>query len=69
MHGYGSYVDKFAYVSKYFVENGYEVVGFDFKGFGYSEGTRGLIDNTEEFLKDALNFYEKIKLFNKNEYP
>ena len=36
MHGYGSYINKFAYIAKVFAEHGYDVVGFDFKGFGYS---------------------------------
>jgi alpha-beta hydrolase superfamily lysophospholipase len=37
-HGYGSYVGKFAYVAKYFVEAGYDVIGYDYLGFGLSEG-------------------------------
>lgn len=37
-HGYGSYVGKFAYIAKHFVEKGYDVIGMDYKGFGYSEG-------------------------------
>jgi acylglycerol lipase len=61
MHGYGSYIDKFAYVSKIFAENGHEVVGFDFKGFGHSEGTRGLIDDTEVFLHEAIEFFKKVR--------
>jgi|LauGreDrversion4_2_1035121.scaffolds.fasta_scaffold137585_2 alpha-beta hydrolase superfamily lysophospholipase len=42
-HGYGSYVDKFAYIAKIFVENGFDVIGMDYKGFGHSEGIRGFI--------------------------
>lgn len=48
-HGYGSYVDKFAYVAKLFTEKGIDVIGMDYKGFGHSEGTRGLIEDRHQF--------------------
>jgi acylglycerol lipase len=61
LHGYGSYVDKFGYVAMDFANSGYDVIGFDFRGFGHSEGPRGLIENTDNFIKDAIKFVEKAK--------
>lgn len=29
---------------------GYEVVGYDYKGFGRSDGKKGLIDSPEQFI-------------------
>ena len=52
-----------AYIAKIFSENGYEMVGYDYKGFGYSEGERGLIDNTANFINDGLVFIDKVKEF------
>ena len=68
-HGYGSYVGKFAYVGKLFVDQGYDFIGMDFKGFGYSEGTRGLIESREDFYQEGYEFYVKSKQFYKEQFP
>ena len=52
-HGYGSYVGKFAYIAKLYVEAGFDVIGMDFKGFGYSEGVRGFIGDREQFYDEG----------------
>jgi pimeloyl-ACP methyl ester carboxylesterase len=44
IHGYGEYVKRYAYFGKVFAENGYDFVGIDQRGFGYSEGERGMIE-------------------------
>lgn len=63
-HGYGSYVGKFAYIGEKIAEQGFDFVGFDYRGFGKSEGVRGLI-STDIFIKDAVSFVEKVKEFYK----
>jgi len=45
------------------------VVGYDYKGFGESEGERGVIDSFEQATNDGLNFIEKVKEFLKVTYP
>ena len=60
---------KFAYIAKRYSDAGYEVFGYNYKGFGHSEGTRGLIDSSDSFLQDGYNFVLKVKEFLKSEYP
>lgn len=42
-HGFGSYVGKYAFLAKLYIDSGYEVCGLDCMGFGRSEGIRGFI--------------------------
>jgi alpha-beta hydrolase superfamily lysophospholipase len=37
------------------------VIGFDYKGFGLSEGTRGLIDSYDSTVTDGVSFIKKSK--------
>lgn len=53
-HGYGSYVGKFAYYAKLYHDQGYEVIGMDYKGFGHSEGVRGRIESRADFYEDGF---------------
>jgi alpha-beta hydrolase superfamily lysophospholipase len=53
-HGYGSYVGKFAYYAKLYHDQGYDVVGMDYKGFGHSEGVRGRIESRADFYEDGF---------------
>lgn len=41
----------------------------DMKGFGYSEGTRGLIESREDFYQEGYEFYVKAKQYYKELYP
>lgn len=68
-HGYGSYVDKFAYIAKPFVEQGYDVIGMDYKGFGHSEGIRGLIADRHQFYDDGYQFIKKARAFYGSLFP
>ena len=68
-HGYGSYVDKFAFVAKLFVEQGYDVIGMDFKGFGHSAGLRGFINDRNEFYDNGFQFVKKARKFYQDLYP
>lgn len=68
-HGYGSYVGKFAYIAKQFAEHGYDVVGYDYPGFGLSEGPRGEIHNSEYFIQDGIEFITKLRTEYQTIYP
>lgn len=52
MHGYGDYVGRYAYFARYFSEAGYDFLGIDQRGFGLSEGRRGIIENEEVMIGD-----------------
>ena len=39
---------------------GYDVVGMDHRGFGLSEGRRGIVEGKDILTKDALTFAEKV---------
>ena len=58
-HAYGSYMSKYAPVVAHFTEQGYEVVGFDMRGFGESEGERSLIADRRDWIDDAQHFLSK----------
>ena len=60
-HGYGSYVGKFAYLARLFVAQGYDVIGMDMRGFGYSEGTRGIIEDREDFYQEGYTFLQAAR--------
>ena len=67
-HGYGSYVGKFAYYAKLYRDQGYEVIGMDYKGFGHSEGVRGRIESREDFYEDGFQFIQKVRKFYKDTF-
>jgi alpha-beta hydrolase superfamily lysophospholipase len=60
-HGYGSWTGKYGYYGKYFADQGYDFVGFDFRGFGNTKGQRGHIDSWEQHLKDCWNYYDTVR--------
>ena len=43
IHGFNDYAGRYAYLAKTLTQHGYDVVAMDQRGFGYSEGARGLI--------------------------
>lgn len=61
MHGYGDYTARYAYFAKYFSNAGYDFVGLDQRGFGYSEGRRGIIESEDYFIEDQLKHIELIE--------
>jgi len=54
-------VQRYSLIARMFVMNGYDVVGFDYKGFGRSEGQRGYIGDNEKFYEDGLNFLDQVR--------
>lgn len=60
IHGYGDYCQRYAFFAKYFAEAGYDFVGMDQKGFGYSGGKRALIDSAESMTEEHLRYFDLI---------
>ena len=60
IHGFGDYTGRFAYYAKPFAENGYDFVGMDMRGFGRSEGRRGIVESKEIIMDDFLTYTERM---------
>lgn len=68
IHGYGSWSEACIATYKYFAEAGFEVFAADMRGFGQSEGERGIIERTEDVYNDIwLLIFEVIKKFQINQ--
>ena len=60
-HGYGSWTGKYGYYAKYFADQGYDVVGFDFRGFGRTKGQSGHLSSWEQHIKDCWTYYDIVR--------
>ena len=60
MHGYGDYVQRYGYFARVLAEAGFDVVGIDQKGFGYSEGLRGFIQSADSVVDDLAQHVNLI---------
>lgn len=61
MHGMTSHTNEGSYVALRLAKAGFEVVGFDQRGFGKSEGTRGFMQNFDILLKDTEYFVKIVR--------
>lgn len=64
-HGLGSHLNNGAHVAQAASQVGVGVVGFDFRGFGKSEGIRGYIESEESHFGDCIKFIDIVE----KEYP
>ncbi|KAL4487383.1 hypothetical protein ABPG73_005893 [Tetrahymena malaccensis] len=69
-HGLNSHVGRSAHIAQALSQSGIESVGFDYRGFGKSEGARGvnsshtiLMEDVEKFLKHVEEVYKGEKIF------
>ena len=67
-HGFNDRSSRRAYLSKYFADNGYQVVAFDHHGHGNSGGlighihsARRLVDEAELFIDAVIEYFKKEK--------
>lgn len=59
-HGLHAYCNNYALMAKYFADIGCEVVAFDWRGHGKSEGSKGLLSTFDSLLDDCLKFYREM---------
>jgi len=52
VHGLGEHIERYAQVAADLNRAGWEVMGYDHRGHGRSEGPRGAITTTDDFLLD-----------------
>ena len=59
-HGLNSYIGHGAHLAHYFSKHGITTVGFDYRGFGRSEGREGYVDNLGTHLEDCKKFVQLV---------
>eukprot|EP01130_Rhizamoeba_saxonica_P006565 TRINITY_DN2615_c0_g1_i3.p1 TRINITY_DN2615_c0_g1~~TRINITY_DN2615_c0_g1_i3.p1 ORF type:complete len:297 (-),score=43.19 TRINITY_DN2615_c0_g1_i3:58-948(-) len=61
-HGYGEHIDRIGYdkFANMLVDRGYVVFGCDHQGHGRSSGTRGYVQNYDDFLLDFRDFTNHV---------
>ncbi|KAL4512023.1 hypothetical protein ABPG72_005025 [Tetrahymena utriculariae] len=68
-HGYNSHIGQSAHIAEYFSQHGIEVVGYDYRGFGKSEGLRGYVPPLDSHMKDAIQYFQIVSYQNQGKYP
>ncbi len=61
VHGLADHSGRFGNLVNYFVQRGYAVFGFDFRGHGKSPGKKGYIEKFPIFVEDLKCFVDFIK--------
>lgn len=62
-------MDRDGHTAKVYADNGYDVVAMDYKGYGRSEGRKGLIRSKDELYEDCFQFVRKARQFYKEMFP
>jgi acylglycerol lipase len=60
-HGLNSHMNRFGHVAHYLASRNITTVGYDYRGFGKSEGDRGYIENLQTHLSDCEKFIDLVK--------
>lgn len=67
IHGYGSYANQNGMLAKCLAEHNYEVFALDQRGFGFSEGKRAIVEDSDDVYNDQwLLIFEAIKQYKIN---
>lgn len=61
VHGIGEHTGRYSHVGKAFSDAGYVLFGFDLRGHGKSEGTRGHIPSAESVIRDIGLLLEQAR--------
>ena len=65
IHGHGEHIERYMHVAHALNEAGYSFIGFDHRGHGQSEGTRGHTPSYEALLDDIDTFLVEVE----EDYP
>lgn len=65
-HGLCGNMKTSAYLARKLAEDGYVVVGYDYRGHGKSEGRRVFFSSSEQIIEDSLSFVNLMTKFYPN---
>lgn len=60
-HGLTSHMNRGAHLAKYLATKNIITVGYDFRGYGKSEGLKGYIENFDYLVSDSEKFMKVTK--------
>ena len=67
--GHNSSASKQGNIAKALADRGFDYIGMDYKGYGKSEGTKGLISSLDELYDDCYQFFLLAKEYYKVKHP
>ncbi len=67
MHGLGEHSGRYERLASNLCDWGWSVVGFDMRGNGLSEGTRGVLAQSDDLLYDLASVLDTIQLISSNQ--
>lgn len=62
VHGVGEHIGRYKHVFDWFSARGYSCFGFDLRGFGRSEGTKGHVTDFSSYVADLADFVSQVVL-------
>ena len=65
VHGFAEHSGRYGHVFDWLGRRGFNVLGFDLRGHGYSKGRRGHIDSFEQYVNDV----DAAVLFARRKFP
>ncbi|HEY0880786.1 MAG TPA: alpha/beta hydrolase [Archangium sp.] len=60
VHGYGDHCGRYRRPIEHFVEQGYGVLSFDYRGHGKADGARGDVGQWTDYLEDMRVFWARL---------
>ena len=61
IHGHGEHSGRYSHVARHLVEHGFAVRTYDQRGFGRSEGRRGLVESFGQLVDDLALFVQHVR--------
>lgn len=69
IHGLGEHTGRYAHIAEALTKVGYNLIGFDLRGHGLSEGKRGHTPDYDYIMDDVELFLEKSNEFFGGDHP
>jgi len=62
VHGLGEHIGRYEHVAAHLLRGGHQVVGYDQRGHGASEGARGRLHHPDDLLRDLALVIDALRL-------
>lgn len=69
VHGLGEHSGRYAHIAEALTKAGYNLIGFDLRGHGLSEGQKGHTPDYEHIMDDIALFMQKSNEFFGSDHP